>query len=205
MPLAARKGGEPITGIRGRLRGGVGSGMLRCACTRPALFLAACVAAPCRRARRCSPGWSWPARRRRPPAEHGYRVVQSFPHDPEAFTQGLLFHEGRLFESTGGYGASTLREVDLETGRVLRERRLGGRAVRGGLGPRRRPLRPTHLAGGRRAAVRRRHPTNGGRLRLPRRGLGTRERRRTRGHERRHGHVAFPRPGNARRDLPEGT
>ena len=60
-----------------------------------------------------------------PPAEYGYRVVESFPHDPEAFTQGLLFRDGRLFESTGGYGASTLREVDLETGRVLRERRLG--------------------------------------------------------------------------------
>ncbi len=60
-----------------------------------------------------------------PPAEYGYRVVESFPHDPDAFTQGLLFRDGRLFESTGGYGTSTLREVDLETGRVLRERRLG--------------------------------------------------------------------------------
>ena len=59
------------------------------------------------------------------PAEYDYRVVESFPHDPEAFTQGLLFRDGRLFESTGGYGTSTLREVDLETGRVLRERRLG--------------------------------------------------------------------------------
>ena len=60
-----------------------------------------------------------------PPAEYGYRVVQSFPHDPAAFTQGLLFRDGQLFESTGGYGASTVREVDLATGRVLRERRLG--------------------------------------------------------------------------------
>ncbi|MYE13529.1 MAG: glutaminyl-peptide cyclotransferase [Gammaproteobacteria bacterium] len=59
------------------------------------------------------------------PAEYGYRVVQSYPHDPGAFTQGLLFHGGRLFESTGGYGFSTVREVELETGRVLRERRLG--------------------------------------------------------------------------------
>lgn len=59
------------------------------------------------------------------PAEYGYRVVQSYPHDPAAFTQGLLFRGGRLFESTGGYGASTVREVDLATGRVLRERRLG--------------------------------------------------------------------------------
>ena len=59
------------------------------------------------------------------PAEYGYRVVQSFPHDPAAFTQGLLFRDGRLFESTGGYGLSAVREVELETGRVLRERRLG--------------------------------------------------------------------------------
>lgn len=59
------------------------------------------------------------------PTEYGYRVLQSFPHDPAAFTQGLLFRDGRLFESTGGYGASTVREVDLATGRVLRERRLG--------------------------------------------------------------------------------
>lgn len=49
-----------------------------------------------------------------------YEVVRKLPHDPEAFTQGLLFREGRLFESTGLYGQSTLREVDLETGRVLR-------------------------------------------------------------------------------------
>ena len=59
------------------------------------------------------------------PGEYGYRVVQSYPHDPGAFTQGLLFRDGRLFESTGGYGFSTVREVELETGRVLRERRLG--------------------------------------------------------------------------------
>jgi glutamine cyclotransferase len=49
------------------------------------------------------------------------RVVDVHPHDPGAFTQGLLWHDGRLYESTGGYGASTLREVDLATGRVLRQ------------------------------------------------------------------------------------
>lgn len=47
-----------------------------------------------------------------------YRVVQSYPHDPEAFTQGLLFHQGYLYESTGLYGQSTLRRVKLETGEV---------------------------------------------------------------------------------------
>jgi glutaminyl-peptide cyclotransferase len=54
-----------------------------------------------------------------PPAI-GHRVVRSFPHDPGAFTQGLFWLDGRLWESTGLIGASTLREVDLETGRVIR-------------------------------------------------------------------------------------
>jgi glutaminyl-peptide cyclotransferase len=48
------------------------------------------------------------------------RVVAVYPHDPEAFTQGLVWHEGFLYESTGLYGRSTLRRVDLTTGAVLR-------------------------------------------------------------------------------------
>jgi len=48
------------------------------------------------------------------------RVVRRFPHDPEAFTQGLLWHQGRLFESTGLVGRSSVREVQLEDGAVLR-------------------------------------------------------------------------------------
>lgn len=47
-----------------------------------------------------------------------HRVVEHYPHDPEAFTQGLLFHQGYLYESTGLYGQSTLRRVKLETGEV---------------------------------------------------------------------------------------
>jgi len=47
-------------------------------------------------------------------------IVARFPHDPEAFTQGLLWCDGRLFESTGLEGASELREVRLEDGAVLR-------------------------------------------------------------------------------------
>lgn len=53
------------------------------------------------------------------------RILETYPHDPEAFTQGLLWHEGRLYESTGLHGHSTLREVELETGRVLRTHALG--------------------------------------------------------------------------------
>lgn len=51
-------------------------------------------------------------------------VVASYPHDERAFTQGLTIYEGRLFEGTGQYGESTLREVQLETGDVLRLTRL---------------------------------------------------------------------------------
>lgn len=57
-------------------------------------------------------------------ANYTYRVVAHFPHDPSAFTQGLLTTGGKLFESTGGYGASSIRVVHLESGRVLRRQRL---------------------------------------------------------------------------------
>lgn len=52
------------------------------------------------------------------------KVVSEYPHDPSAYTQGLFFHEGRLIESTGQYGASSLREVDLETGEAKTIRRF---------------------------------------------------------------------------------
>ncbi|MFW6198363.1 MAG: glutaminyl-peptide cyclotransferase [Acidobacteriota bacterium] len=47
--------------------------------------------------------------------------VARHPHDPEAFTQGLFFHRGRLYEGTGRRGESVLREVEIPTGRVVRE------------------------------------------------------------------------------------
>ena len=46
-------------------------------------------------------------------------VIATYPHDPTAFTQGLLLHGGLLFESTGNYGHSTLRKVEVESGKVL--------------------------------------------------------------------------------------
>lgn len=49
-----------------------------------------------------------------------YEVVNTFRHDSQAFTQGLFFHDGNLYESTGQYGESTLRKVDLTTGKVLK-------------------------------------------------------------------------------------
>jgi len=57
---------------------------------------------------------------------YGYEIVHAYPHDPAAFTQGLVFVDGTLYEGTGLYGESTLREVDLETGSVLRAHPLAG-------------------------------------------------------------------------------
>jgi glutamine cyclotransferase len=54
------------------------------------------------------------------PALYGVQVIQTFPHDPEAFTQGLIFHEGYLYESTGLHGKSSLRKIHLETGQVIK-------------------------------------------------------------------------------------
>lgn len=52
------------------------------------------------------------------------RVVTAFAHDPQAFTQGLVFHDGTLLESTGGVGISTLRKISLSSGEVLQHVRL---------------------------------------------------------------------------------
>ena len=56
--------------------------------------------------------------------EHAYTVVNTFPHDPKAFTQGLVFHEGRLYEGTGLRGQSSIRIVELETGEITQIHRL---------------------------------------------------------------------------------
>lgn len=53
-----------------------------------------------------------------------YTIVHTYPHDQSAFTQGLAYANGILYESTGLYGGSTLRKVDLETGNVLEVVRL---------------------------------------------------------------------------------
>jgi glutamine cyclotransferase len=51
-------------------------------------------------------------------------IINTYPHDPAAFTQGLLLHDGKLYESTGLYGESDLREVEIETGEVIRSQAL---------------------------------------------------------------------------------
>ena len=50
---------------------------------------------------------------------YSYSIINSYPHDPHAFTQGLVYDEGILYEGTGLYGQSSLRRVDIQTGKVL--------------------------------------------------------------------------------------
>lgn len=56
-----------------------------------------------------------------PPPQLELEIVATYPHDTGAFTQGLLWYEGELFESTGLYGQSSLREVEINTGIVMRQ------------------------------------------------------------------------------------
>jgi len=63
------------------------------------------------------------ARERTPPVQ----VLGEYPHDPQAYTQGLVFENGFLYEGTGKRGRSTLRKVELKTGRVVQSHRLDDR------------------------------------------------------------------------------
>ena len=53
------------------------------------------------------------------PTQYGYEIVNRYPHDPSAFTQGLVYEDGMFYEGTGLYGQSTLRKVDPSSGEVL--------------------------------------------------------------------------------------
>jgi glutaminyl-peptide cyclotransferase len=72
---------------------------------------------------------STPSRSSGPPAaskvpKYGYTVVRSFPHDPKAYTQGLEYRDGFLYEGTGLKGRSAVRKVELESGKVVQEEKL---------------------------------------------------------------------------------
>jgi glutamine cyclotransferase len=56
-----------------------------------------------------------------PAPTYTYEIVHTYPHDPDAYTQGLIFDNGQLLESTGRNGKSSLRRVDLQTGKVLQQ------------------------------------------------------------------------------------
>ena len=59
-----------------------------------------------------------------PPVEYSYEIINEFPHDRGAYTQGLFYHEGFLYEGTGQRGESTLRKVKLENGEALSVKNL---------------------------------------------------------------------------------
>lgn len=58
------------------------------------------------------------------PEEMTYTVVKKYPHDITAYTEGLLYQDGYLYESTGDTGHSELRKVDLQTGKVVQRQKI---------------------------------------------------------------------------------
>ena len=56
-----------------------------------------------------------------PAPKYGYQIVNMWPHDSNAFTQGLILMDGKLLESTGTEGFSSLRRVEIESGKVLKK------------------------------------------------------------------------------------
>ena len=65
--------------------------------------------------------YSEPSTHARATVVYGYQVVSVYPHDSRAYTQGLIYRDGFLYESTGLNGRSTLRKVDLQTGEVVQQ------------------------------------------------------------------------------------
>ncbi len=61
------------------------------------------------------------------PEKISYEIVGQYPHDPDAYTQGLFFFNGYLYESTGKNGASSLRKVELTSGRIVMQQNIDSR------------------------------------------------------------------------------
>lgn len=57
-----------------------------------------------------------------PPIIYDFKIVNTYPHDDKAYTQGLEYHDGYLYESTGRKGQSSIRKVDLKTGKILKRK-----------------------------------------------------------------------------------
>jgi glutamine cyclotransferase len=68
-----------------------------------------------------------PGGRQTAPRMYRYEVVNVYPHDPAAFCQGLAYADGFLYEGTGEYGRSSLRQVELKSGKVLKHLRLSSK------------------------------------------------------------------------------
>lgn len=62
-----------------------------------------------------------------PAIDYTYKVVETYPHDVNAFTQGLVVHDGAFLESTGQYGFSSLRRVSIKTGKIERIEKIDAR------------------------------------------------------------------------------
>src|SRR5215475_5932962 len=62
-----------------------------------------------------------------------FEIVAEYPHDPHALTQGLIYTGGFLYESTGRQGQSSIRKVELKTGRVIQQRAVDSRFLGEGL------------------------------------------------------------------------
>jgi glutamine cyclotransferase len=77
-----------------------------------------------------------PAAQSGEPSVSGFRIVKEYPHDPQAFTQGLFWLDGHLWESTGLVGRSTIRKVRLEDGRVLQSTAIPAGLFGEGIAPR---------------------------------------------------------------------
>lgn len=58
---------------------------------------------------------------------YDYQVIKRYPHNPQFFTQGLLFHEGKLYEGTGRHGQSAIMQLDLDSGEIVNRRALASR------------------------------------------------------------------------------
>ena len=69
----------------------------------------------------------------RVPAVINYEIVKEYPHDHTAFTEGLQYVDGHIYESTGQYGESDIRKTDLETGKVLQKTKMDGKYFGEGL------------------------------------------------------------------------
>ena len=54
-------------------------------------------------------------------SNYSYEIINTYPHDPAAYTQGLVYHEGSLYESTGLNGQSSFRKIELKTGKILKK------------------------------------------------------------------------------------
>jgi glutamine cyclotransferase len=67
------------------------------------------------------------------PEHFSYKVLATFAHDTSSYTQGLEFHDGIFYESDGEYGSSSLRKVDLKTGKVLKKQDLANEVFAEGL------------------------------------------------------------------------